>query len=144
MAYIGAEMLRPELQVDGWDWVGSLCGVIIWAPLCGANKPETLKFFIIFHHYLPLYPSEYLQRIMFDHCHCQSIQYHCQNRCLKDGLIRARIQHHEEIKSNILYSDKKKHIYLAASTPHSWAAVQRPRTANLLQVVVAKTPVQSR
>ena len=49
---------------------------------------------------------------MFDHCHCQSIQYHCQNRCLKDGFIRARIQHHEEIKSNILYSDKNIFIWL--------------------------------
>ena len=34
---------------------------------------------------------------MFGHCHCQSIQYHCQNRCLKDGFIRARIQHREEM-----------------------------------------------
>ena len=23
-----------------WDWVGSLCGAIVLAPLCGANKRE--------------------------------------------------------------------------------------------------------
>ena len=22
----------------GWDWMGSLCGAIVLAPLCGANK----------------------------------------------------------------------------------------------------------
>ena len=41
--------------------------------------------------------------------------------------------------SNILYSDKK-YIYLAASALQSWAAVQRHRAANLLHVLVAKSP----
>ena len=45
-----------------------------------------------------------------------------------------------QIKSNILHSDKKKYIYLAASALQSWAAVQRHRAANLLHVLVAKSP----
>ena len=35
---------------------------------------------IIFHHYLPWYPSEYHLRIMFDHSHCQNIHFKSQNR----------------------------------------------------------------
>ena len=39
----------------------------------------------------------------------------------------------------MLHSDKK-YIYLAASALQSWAAVQRHRAANLLHVLVAKSP----
>ena len=39
--YIRAEMLRSYKWIGygmGWVWDGSLCGAIVWAPLCGANK----------------------------------------------------------------------------------------------------------
>ena len=39
--------------------------------------------FIIFHHYLPRYPSQYHLRIMFDHYHCQNIYSRSQNHSLK-------------------------------------------------------------
>ena len=40
--YIRAEMLRSYKWIGlgmGWmGWMGSLCGAIVWAPLCGANN----------------------------------------------------------------------------------------------------------
>ena len=39
---------------------------------------------IIFHHYLPWFPSEYHLRIMFDHSYCQNIHSHSQNHCFKE------------------------------------------------------------
>ena len=60
--------------------------------------------------------------------------------CLQDQ-IGTNLNQISNIKYIVL---RYRCIYPAASTPHSWAAVQRPRAANLLQVVVAKTPVQSR
>ena len=42
------------------------------------------------------------------------------------------------IKSNC--TQIKKYIYLVASALQSWAAVQRHRAANLLHVLVAKSP----
>ena len=48
-----------------------------------ACVPLLGHFIFIFHHYLPLYPSEYDLRIMFDHCHFENINSHSQNRSFK-------------------------------------------------------------
>ena len=44
------------------------------------------------------------------------------------------------IKYQIYCTQIKKYIYLVASALQSWAAVQRHRAANLLHVLVAKSP----
>lgn len=41
-------------------------------------------FFIIFHQYLPWFPSQYHPRIMSDQSHCQNIHSQCQHRCLQN------------------------------------------------------------
>ena len=39
---------------------------------------------IVFHHYLPWFPSEYYLRTMFDHSYCENIHSQSQNRRFKE------------------------------------------------------------
>ena len=77
--------VQPEFCCEGGGEIPCQMG-------CGSssvNINQILRHLIciIFHHYLPRYPSEYHQKIMFDHSHYQNIHSESQNQNQKNLLI---------------------------------------------------------